>query len=46
MSAAREGMKGNETLTLILSPDGKRLTLQQKTTNTRAFGAGDYYRAR
>jgi hypothetical protein len=46
VSAACEGMEGNEVLTLILSPDGKRLTLQQKTANTCAFGAGDYYRAR
>ena len=46
VNASCEGMEGREQLTLILSPDGQRLTLQQKTANTCAFGAGDYYRVR
>lgn len=46
VDAASEGMEGKEQLTLTLSSDGKRLTLEQKSANTCAFGAGVYYRAR
>lgn len=46
VNASCEGMEGKEKLTLILSQDGKRLTLEQTTANTCAFGAGVYYRAR
>jgi hypothetical protein len=42
--AACEGVTGKERLTLILSAEGTQLTLQQPTSNTCAFGTGDYYR--
>jgi hypothetical protein len=46
LNAASEGMEGKEEVTLSISSDGKRLTLEQKKLNICAFGAGVYYRAR
>ena len=46
VNAACEGMEGREKLKLILSADGRQLTLEQEAANTCAFGSGVYYRVR
>jgi len=46
VNAACEGMEGREKLKLILSADGRQLTLEQEAANTCAFGNAVYYRVR
>jgi len=46
IDAACEGMEAKETLTLILSADGTRLTIEQEGPATCAFGPSVLYRVR
>jgi len=46
IDAACEGMEGKETLTLILSTDGRRLRIEQENPTTCAFGPSVLYRVR
>ena len=46
IDAACEGMEGKETLTLILSRDGKSLKIEQDNPTTCAFGPSVLYRVR
>ena len=46
IDAACEGMEGKETLTLVLSSDGKSLRIDQENPTTCAFGPSVLYRVR
>ena len=44
INASCEGMEGKETLTLILSRDGKSMRIEQDNPTTCAFGPSVLYR--